>query len=344
MKRGDLDRRLKAANPVDLDRVDGARLREAEEEMLAAILAEEPERGEAASAASRSHRRVWSVAVAVGVSALVALVAWLGGGLGGQSSSAYGSELIRFAKNSPLILLADWEVGDAIEQSSQEGEMRFFQPGEVTAELHWRAGSFRRWVRDRARDSVGETKSHVLESTARVYRYSCCGPGQVDFTALWRERGRVMEFRSVASSLAAFRQRLAGLERVDAETWLTALPARVVQAVDRPVTVEAMLRGIPLPPGFEAEEVKGAGLMTDRSTVASQILGTVACAWRGEWLQARNSGDQAGARAAVEALGSVREWPIVRKGWASETFTYWIEEAAALMPSGRWAIQCKWYR
>ncbi len=352
MKRADLDRRLNAADPVDLDRVGGAPLREAEEEMLAAILAkdpeailaEEPERGEAASAASRSRRKVWSVAVAVGVSAIVASIAWLGGGPGGQSSSAYGSELMRFAKSSPLILLADWQVGDVVEQTAEEGEMRFFQGKRSSAQLYWRAGSFRKWAEDRARDSVGETKAAVLESTARVFRYPCCGPGRLDFTALWHENGRVLEFRSLAPDLAAFRQRLAGLEAVDADTWLAALPPRVVEAVDRTKAIREMLGGIPLPAGFEAGDVKGAGLMTDRSQIAAQILGSVACAWRSGWLQARRSGDRAGAGAAVEALGSVREWPIVRQGWASETVTYWIAEAAALMPSGRWAIQCRWYR
>jgi hypothetical protein len=339
-----LDRRLKAANPVDLDRVDGAPLREAEEEMLAAILAEQPERGEAAPAARRSHRRVWSVAVAVGVSALVASIAWLGGGPHGQSSSAYGSELVRFAKNSPLVLLPNWEVGDVVEQTAQEGEMRFFQPGGAMGELYWRAGSFQKWTKDRARDSVEETTAPVLDSTARVYRYPCCGPGRTDFTALWRENGRVLEFRSLAPDLAAFRERLGGLERVDADTWLGALPRRVVQAVDRPATVEAMLRGIPLPPRFEAEDVKGAGLMTDRSTVASQILGTVACAWRGRWLQAQSQGDRVGARAAVEALGSLREWPIVRDGSSPKVMVQVVEGAARVMPSGRWMLQCRTFR
>jgi hypothetical protein len=344
MKRGELDRRLKAVNPVDLDRVDAAPLREAEEEMLAAIVAADPVQVESPSPAPRSHRRAWSVAVAVGVSALVASIAWLGGGLQGGSSSAYGAELIRFAKNSPLILLADWEVGDAIEHSAKEGEMRFFRSGRATAELYWRAGSFQKWVGDRARESVEETAAPVLDSSARVFRYPCCGPGRLDFSALWRENGRVLEFRTVAPSPAAFRERLAALQSVDVDTWLAALPRRVVQAVDRPVTVKAMLRGIPLPPGFEARDVEGAGLMTDRSAIASQVLGAVACGWRGRWLQARSAGDRTSARAAVEALGSVREWPIVREGWVSKTFTYWIEEAAALMPSGRWAIQCKWYR
>jgi hypothetical protein len=344
MKRGELDRRLKAVNPVDLDRVDAGPLREAEEEMLAAIVAADPVQVESPSAAPRSHRRAWSVAVAAGVSALVASIAWLGGGLQGGSSSAYGAELIRFAKNSPLILLANWEVGDAIELSAKEGEMRFFQSGRATAGLYWRAGSFQKWVGDRARESMEETAAPVLGSSARVYRYPCCGPGRLDFTALWRDNGRVLEFRSVAPSPAAFRERLAALQSVDVDTWLSALPRRVVQAVDRPVTVKAMLRGIPLPPGFEAGDVKGAGLMTDRSAVASQVLGAVACAWRGRWLQARRSGDGTSARAAVEALGSVREWPIVRKKTAPEGFIYFVEQAAAVMPSGRWMIQCRWYR
>lgn len=344
MKRGELDRRLRAANPVDIDQVDAAPLHAAEEEMLAAILAEEPVRVETASAARRSHRRAWSVAIAVGVSAVIASVAWLGGGLGGQSPSAYGSELIRFANNSPLVLLADWEVGDVIEQTPQEGEMRFFQGVEATAQLYWRAGSLQHWAEDRARDSVGETKAPVLGSTARVYRYSCCSPDKLDFTALWRERGRVLEFRSIAPSLPKFRERLAGLERVDPDTWLAALPPRVVQAVDRPAAVKTMLRGIPLPPGFAADEVKGAGLMTDHSGVAFQVLGTVACAWRAEWLRARSSGDQAGAKAAVEALGSVQEWPIVRDGSSPKVMVEVVEGAAKVMPSGRWMLQCRTFR
>lgn len=344
MRRRDLNRKLEGANPVKLDRVESTQLREAEEEMLAAILDEEPLPRQSVPSPARSRRTAWSIAVATGLIAAVTSIVWLGGGLTGQSSTAYGSELIRFAKNSPLILLAEWQVGDVIEHTAQEGEMRFFLPTGGTAQLSWRAGSFQRWASARARDAAGETTAHVLDSTARVFRYPCCRPGRLDFTALWRENGRVLEFRSIAPTPAAFRERLADLESVDVETWLAALPRRVVQAVDRPVTVEAMLRGIPLPPGFEAEEVKGGGLMTDRSTVALQILGTVACAWRARWLQARGEGDRAGARAAVEALGSLREWPIVRDGSSPRVMTEVVEEAAKAMPSGRWMLQCRTYR
>ncbi len=68
-----------------------------------------------------------------------------------------------------------------------------------------------------------------------------------------------------AANVAAFESLLASLRAVDTDAWLSALPASVVQTEDRSAVITRMLRGVTLPPGFDASAITGANLASDRS-------------------------------------------------------------------------------
>lgn len=163
------------------------------------------------------------------------------------------------------------------------------------------------------------------------------GPGDRLMVALWREGGHVIRLQTSVPDLAAFRERLGWLRRVDAEEWLDAMPARVVKAAEYGATAKAMLRGIPLPPGFGPSSIPDVGLTMDRYQVGAAVGGAVACAWFERWDHARAEGDFAAAREAEGVLmASERRWPIFREMATEGAYPATVIEYAEHMRSGRW--------
>ena len=140
------------------------------------------------------------------------------------------------------------------------------------------------------------TKLPVLETTADVdtraeFYVNQGGPGNRQMTALWSEGGYVLELKAAVPDLAAFEERLGWLTRVDSQTWLDAMPAKVVKAADHDAAVREMLKGIPVPEGFEPSQIPDEGLTTNRDQVAGSVTGIVSCLWFRQWGAARRTGD-----------------------------------------------------
>jgi hypothetical protein len=156
-----------------------------------------------------------------------------------------------------------------------------------------------------------------------------------DISALFVDHGRILTFRATVPSMAVFRAELRALTAVETTTWLRAMPPSVVKTADSSGAVRSMLRGIPLPPGFDAARIRGARLVHDRYQLGAAVTGTIACMWIGDWNRARAAGDTATARRAVAAMATAPRWPILREmarqgGWAQELISY-----AQAMPSGK---------
>jgi hypothetical protein len=123
---------------------------------------------------------------------------------------------------------------------------------------------------------------------------------------------------------------------VDATAWLSAMPASVVKAGDQDTAVREMLKGIPLPPGFDPSTIKTEGLTKNRYQLGASVVGTVACTWFQRWDRARHSGDRQGARAAIAAMHTARHWPILREMDKSGEYPEVLWAFADAMSSGRW--------
>jgi hypothetical protein len=358
----DIEALVAAANPLDPMQADRLPLAAVQAELREALLTE-PAAGAVATGmpfARRRHGARWGLLPRLtGAFAVVVLAAvgglWLAGGSGGRSGTAWGAELVRFANASPLVLLeADgWHVAYADEESEQEGELHFRRgpapPDDASivatasrdvpsdmAQLNWRTGSLTFWMRDRAASARVRTLAPVLGTTAHVYQYDGGRPGHEDITALWRYDGRVMEFRAGAPDVEAFKAVLASLRRVDTDAWLSALPASVVKAADRPGVIAEMLKGVAVPPGFDPSAIRGADLTKDRYQLGAAVVGTVSCTWLKRWSDARASGDAAGVRAAIDAMKTAKHWPIVKEMATSGAYPQVLETLVAAMPSGRY--------
>lgn len=351
MRSSAIDAAVAAVNPVAHEALGSPRVGEAGAELLEAIFAQAPcaprqapvrERGRAL--VGRRRRRWLRVASAAALAgAIVGLVLAVSGGPTAQSP-AFGAELIRYADSSPLVLLQleGWRVSYANEEASGEGEMHFLPAGATEsgalprAELHWRVGPLSGWVEDRAASSDFSMTAPVLGSEARVFRYMGGKPGSYTFTALWDDRGRVLEFRATVPDLAAFERMLSALHRVSDITWLSAMPASVITAAGHPTTVSAMLAGIPLPPGFDASSIAHNGLAQNRYQLGAAVAGTVACMWIARWAEGQRSGNTAEARAAIAAMASSPHWPVLHGMESEGAYPAVLEEYAAEMPSGSW--------
>jgi hypothetical protein len=230
---------------------------------------------------------------------------------------------------------------------TKERESGMFPPAvrQRRVELSWRHGNLaeaistqwaslhphgQRWVEL----PVLGTIAHV--DTRAEFYVNQGGPGNRRMVALWSEDGYLLELKAAVPDQAAFEERLDWLTKVDSETWLDAMPAKVVKAADHDAAVREMLKGIPVPSGFRPSQVPDTGLTTDRYQVGAKVTGTVSCLWFLQWAQARRSGDGAAASEAERAMATSRHWPILREMTQDGAYPEVIWELADAMPGGYW--------
>ena len=255
------------------------------------------------------------VALGFGLAAAVVLVALLffgglpGGGAGG-SRPEFAAAAIRVAEANPRLLVTapGWKIVRADEFEPDSGELTF-SDGSRHFEIHWYpAQMYEEYLRDRATVSAPE-HGVLLGRRATTVDYT-----REEYATMLSPQGSVfIEVRGRLGSRAAYDEILDSLRPVDVETWLNAMPASTVRPEARSEAVDRMLRGIPLPPGFDAAALQSEDSIADESSLAVKVGNAVSCAWVESWIAARAGGDEAAAERAVTAMASSPEWPIVRE-------------------------------
>jgi hypothetical protein len=188
----------------------------------------------------------------------------------------------------------------------------------------------RRWVELPVVDTTA-----AVDTRAEFY-VNLGGPGDRRMVAFWSEDGYVLQLTAAVPNLAAFRERLEWLTKVDTQTWLGAMPAKVVKAADHDAVVREVLKGIPVPGTFAPSRVPDEGLTTDRYQVGGQVTSTVSCLWFLQWADARRTGDRAAELEAERAMATSRRWPILHEMARDGGFPITIWQLAREMPSGVW--------
>lgn len=260
---------------------------------------------------ARQPRR-WTRLVAAAAAAAIVLVG-VGAIINVRSDdgtgTAWAAELVEFAERSPLMLLNDpaWQV-DYADEYGDAGELTFTD-GQREAQLAWRSEPLSEWLDDRLDSGTDQGSHDIANGTATIVRYD----GTDEYTALWEADGRVLEFRTRASNLDEFAGLLDALVVVDVDSWLTAMPASVIEAADQPAVISDMLTGIPLPDGFDPSSLADDAGIKDRYQLGARVVGTVSCAWIEQWIDATETGDAAGAQQATDAMDSSSRWPIIQE-------------------------------
>jgi hypothetical protein len=218
----------------------------------------------------------------------------------------------------------------AVRQRKVELDWRHGSLGEALTFAHRRLHAHgQRWVEL----PVLGTTAHV-DTRDEVF-VNQGGPNDRQMTAYWTEDGYLLELRAAVRDQAGLEERLGWLTKVDSQTWLDAMPAKVVKAADHKAAVREMLKGIPVPSTFRPSRIPDPGLTTDRDQVAATVTNTVSCLWFRQWGEARRSGDHAAELEAEKAMATSRHWPILLE-MASEGGRPFDWELAEAMPGGYW--------
>jgi hypothetical protein len=256
----------------------------------------------------RQTRLGLGLAVVAVVAALLVVPGWLG--LGGGGRPEFAAAAIRVAEASPRLLVTapGWKVVRADELEPDSGELTF-SDGSHRFDVRWYpARLYGQYLRDRADVSPPE-RGVLLGQRATTVEYS-----REQYATMLSPQGRVfVEVRGRLGSKRAYDEVLHSLRPVDVATWLGAMPPSTVRPEARSEAVTRMLRGIPLPPGFDAAALQSEDAIADESSLAVAVGNAVACGWVESWIGARAAGDRASARRAVEAMAGTANWPIVRK-------------------------------
>lgn len=266
--------------------------------------------------------------------------------------SSRGSGSMEFVTGSPIPHESIRITGNS-ETGERESGMLPASVRQRKVELAWRHGSLEEALAGAHRryHSHGQrwAEAPVLGTTAHIDTrdevfVNQGGPGDRQMTAYWSENGYLLELRAAVPDLAAFKERLDWLQKVDSQTWLDAMPAKIVKAADHDATVREMLKGIPLPSGFKPSLVPDAGLTTNRDQVAGAVTDTVSCLWFLQWGEARRTGDRAKELEAERAMATYRSWPILRQMAKEGGYPETIVKLVASMPSGVWQYGPHRYR
>lgn len=263
----------------------------------------------AAPAAPRRRRRLAQAVAAAAVIALALIIVQPFGG--GGTMRAWAQAVVEAAENGPLLLVGEsgWAVTRADIYGETEGEMTF-RNGSTEVDLHWRdPADFQAWIDDRAGSADHQETVQVLGHDAQLFGYAGSGG---DYTTLFHDGRHVIEVRARFDSLDAYKHLLASLERVEVDTWLSAMPESVIAASDRAAAVRAMLRGLPLPEGFDTAALE-QGRLRDRYQLGAVVAGSVACAWLDQWVAATEAGDDADTAEAAAALQTSHDWPVLQE-------------------------------
>ena len=193
-----------------------------------------------------------------------------------SAARRFAEAAIRAAESSPRLLVEGWEVTRVDEWSAGRGEMTFARDGR-TLDCAGATGPLKDGI-ERVGEHVHRDRRPPARTISSRAGTTCCA-----------------RRRALAE---AFVETLEDIHRVGAEGWLEALPDSAVAPRAQAATVQEMLRGIPVPPGFVAPEETGE--TRDRYQLGAKVAGAVACALI-----------ERGGKEAVEALASSRSWPIL---------------------------------
>lgn len=325
---------MRAANPVSgtelRDSIDPEQLERA---MGRAIAVADATASQIPAGPSSRRRRV-RLALGGGLAcaaAIAGLVLFGGGSVGGGGPPAFAAAAIEVAEANPRLLVTQpgWKVSYAGEFEVDAGEVSFGD-GAHRFDVHWYPARFYRgYLRDRAFVSKPRT-SILFGRRATTVRYD-----EGEYATMLAPQGNVfVEVRGRLGDRAEYEAVLRSLRQVDVDTWLAAMPPSVVRPDVRAVVVERMLRGVPLPPGFDSDVLASEQSVLNRYQLAAKVAGAVSCGWVESWLAATKVGDRPRAREAVEAMATWKSWSMMRAlsrkgGWSSN-----IRYAAHELTSG----------
>ena len=272
------------------------------------------------------------------VAVVAALILLSGGSVDSVRDGAhptFAAAAVKVAEENPRLLVTapGWSIVHARSFEVEKGQLIYrndahplYGRGGRQLNLSWYpAGFYRDMLRERGRvrtqaGRVTPVTSTLLGQRATTFAYAGQHP---NYATILSPQGNVfIEVNGSLGSKQEYEAVLHSLRPVGVEAWLAAMPAEVLRPAARSAAIAQMLRGIPVPPDFDASDLHfrstpgpaGSALqnksaLTDRFMLAKSVTGAVTCDWLQRWLSATRVGDDAAAREAVTAMGTARNWP-----------------------------------
>ncbi|MGC4869933.1 hypothetical protein ACLQ3B_31320 [Micromonospora sp. DT53] len=320
-----LDRRVRDADPYRPEvvaRLDGAAQDLLEEIMSTPILESVPE---PPGRRPRPRRRVLGGLATAGVAAAVLAVAFgiamvkpdqpaaspeTPSTAATPGTTSYSAMVLKAAEENPRLLIDQpgWKATDVDGFAKREGSITYRNGGRLIRMSWYEASEYDGRYKDRLQVSKPESVQ-VDRWPGDLFRYN-----EREFEVILQPRdGSMVEVRTASAyTRADFDRVLASVVRVDARTWLAALPAEIVTPERVDERAAAVLADVPLPPGFDPATLNVEGV-NDAYQFGVQVLGPVGCAWITEWTRAKKSNDDAALRRAADALRGSHNWKVLQQ-------------------------------
>ncbi|MDH6466409.1 hypothetical protein M2302_006617 [Micromonospora sp. A200] len=258
--------------------------------------------------------------------------------------AAYSAMVLKAAEENPRLLIDQpgWKATTVYGFAEKTGTIAF-SDGERQVEMNWYpAGQYDGYHEDRLHVSKPEPVK-VDGWSADLFRYSAS-----DFAVMLRPRdGSFVELRTGGTwTRSEFDRVLADVVRVDARTWLAALPTEIVTPERVDEQAAKVLADVPLPPGFDTTTLGDLGT-NDAYQFGAKVTSRVGCGWIAEWLRAKKAGDDAALRRAADALRSSHKWTVLHQmndeGDWPEAFWETADKVAAGKPPAQYqeALGCE---
>jgi hypothetical protein len=250
---------------------------------------------------------------------------------------AFAAAAVKVAEANPRLLVTapGWSIVHARSFEVDSGALTYrnyerplYGAGGRQLNLAWYPASF---YRDRLRENgrvmtrAGRVKpatSTLLGNRATTFAYAGQHP---NYASVLSPEGNVfIEVSGSFGSKQEYEAVLHSLRPVGVDAWLGAMPAEVLRPAARSAAIAQMLRGVPVPPGFDSSALhframpgpSGSSLqsesaLADRFMLGKSAAGAVACGWLQHWLSATRTGNGAAAQEAVDAMATARQWPVL---------------------------------
>jgi hypothetical protein len=265
----------------------------------------------------RRHR-VASVGFGLVCAAVIALLVVIGGGSvdsvkdGGRPT--YAAAAVKVAEANPRLLITapGWSIVHADAFATESGGLTYKKaghpvlgPNAVSAGMNWEPASYYRdAVRGYRRDGTA-MKVTVAGRQGSAFLIN----GGAAYLVVLPPQGSV--FVTLSLPAAEHEAMLRSVRAVGVDRWLAAMPPEVVQPTDESTVIASMLRGVPLPPGFEVSSLESERVLINRYELGQAVAGAVACGWMESWAAAKRSGDPVTAEAAVAGMSGARHWAVL---------------------------------
>lgn len=260
-------------------------------------------------------RRRWLVGAAAAVALALAVPVWFSGGeeeaIVQPSARASVSEPTLSTSGNPhLFMDSPWLLTSLYQGSAQDGSQTFTRSSRTieTTTVQWFPIKVKdRILKARQGSMVEQDPMHLFGSQATVLS------GPWTYEALITSGQTLISIRVYGiADLDAFRAALSDLQVLEPQQWEDALGDDMVRPEGSVEVAEQMLRGVPLPDGFDTATL-ASQFAQDRYQFGSHVLTEVSCSWLQVYAKARTDQDEESMAVVEAALASHTQWDLQRE-------------------------------